>query len=288
MEVVLAEGVPPLTVVNVVATYSIGVKTINLIKTALYRRDIPGKFDVKSFAAITFNIEPPGSYKTVVLIFPSGNVVHTGAKTRGDAISHAWSLIVWLNKFLGIPCTMCNFNIRNMVYDSKFGFQVNLYKIKDYFGSSRCKFEDPLFPAARVHNLDNSKEVVLIYVSGNLVFTGIKDTDKLIETAIEMYEVCMMHRITSNHVTNNGKRQYYQMNSAEKDEQRLLKLSKELQNLSETKRFKAADKVFKISDILGEKKEPNPTSDNIRYTTIPLADVYRAPALTFNTCINFE
>ena len=102
MEVVQNEDLPSLTVVNVVITYSIGMSSVDLLKLSLYNRHGPGKYDMKSFAAITFNLEAPGSYKTVALMFPSGNIVHTGSRTTDDAIYHAWGFIAWLNQYYSL------------------------------------------------------------------------------------------------------------------------------------------------------------------------------------------
>jgi transcription initiation factor TFIID TATA-box-binding protein len=138
MNIIHEENLPDAHVVNVVATYHIGCR-LNLRKIAYMRRDIPVKFNPTRFAAMTLNVEAYGLDPTTALIFASGNVVHTGAKTEDHSRNAAHYLIGMLNSAFGIPAWLNNFTITNMVCDMKVGFEVNLETLKKELGS-RAKY----------------------------------------------------------------------------------------------------------------------------------------------------
>ena len=191
MNVIHSDGIPDCFIVNVVATYDLGVR-LNLKKLAYYRRDIPVKFNPTRFAAMTINVEADGLDQTTALIFGSGNVVHTGSKTEEHARLSAHYLVRFLNDTYGIPARLENFTITNIVCKMKTGFEVDLRKLKKTLGS-RAKFNPIKFPACRIRSLDDTNIVVLVYLSGGMVLTGFKDRSEIQKMHKKMYQMCLDH-----------------------------------------------------------------------------------------------
>lgn len=193
MNLVYTPGVPNhATIVNVVSTYNLGKITLNLRKLAICRRDVPVKFNPMRFAAATINLTNEDD-KTTALIFGSGNMVHTGAKTEEEARLHAHTLVRFLNLFLGIPARVTDFKITNIVCDFKLGFEVDLSSIKRELGT-RAKYNPIKFPACRVLSIDDPKEVGLVYFSGGTVLTGLKNRGGVNKLHKSIYDICNKHR----------------------------------------------------------------------------------------------
>lgn len=197
MNVVETEGVPnPALIVNVVSTYNLGDIKLNLRKLAIYRRDVPVKFNPMRFAAATINLVNDDGEKTTALMFGSGNMVHTGAKTEEDARLHAHTLVRFLNIYLGIPARVTDFTITNMVCDFKLGFEVDLSAIRSEIGP-RAKYNPIKFPACRILSLHDPKKVALMYHSGGSVLTGLKERREISVLHKSTYEIGNRHRFVS-------------------------------------------------------------------------------------------
>lgn len=197
MNIVYTDGVPnPATIVNVVSTYNLGGLTLNLRKIAIYERDkIPVKFNPMRFAAATVNLTNEDD-KTTALMFGSGNMVHTGAKTEEEARLHAHTLVRFLNTFLDIPARVTDFTITNIVCDFKLGFEVDLSAIKKELGT-RAKYNPIKFPACRILSIDDPKEVGLVYTSGGTVLTGLKNRQRTNKLHKSIYDICCRHRFVA-------------------------------------------------------------------------------------------
>jgi transcription initiation factor TFIID TATA-box-binding protein len=192
MNIVESPGIPNCTIVNVVATYNIGVR-LNLKKLALCKRTSPVKFNPARFAAMTINVEAPGLEKTTALCFASGNFVHTGATTEEHSRLAAHTLIRYFNEELDIPASLNNFTITNIVCDFKTGFEVNLYELARDRGA-RAKYEPENFPACRIVSQEDENQVALVYLSGGCVLTGLKNRAQIRRIHRETFNVCSRHK----------------------------------------------------------------------------------------------
>ena len=114
MELVYTKGLAPCKIVNVVSKYELGC-TLNLTKILLEKRGTPAKYNPTCFAAFIMNPSSKTTGTTTALLFDTGNVVHTGSKTEDHAREAAHEEVCFLNKHLGTPASVNNFQITNMV-----------------------------------------------------------------------------------------------------------------------------------------------------------------------------
>jgi TATA-box binding protein (TBP) (component of TFIID and TFIIIB) len=184
------EGMPRCRIANVVCTYKIGVK-LNLNKTALLFRDtLPAKYNPKKFAAMIVTGRVSNKLPmTTILIFSTSNVVHTGAKTEFEARLSAWYLVNYLNLFLGVPATISEFEIRNIVSYFRLGHKVNLNQLWEAIGG-RAAFQPQLIHSCRIRHKINPEQVLLVFVTGNIVITGPKDRQAVIDNYRNALKLC--------------------------------------------------------------------------------------------------
>lgn len=231
MNVIRQEGIPDCHIVNVVATYYLGLR-LNLAKIAYCRRDVPVTYNPRRFAAMTINVEAPGIDPTTALVFASGNVVHTGAKTEDHSRLSAHYLATFFNTVLKIPVRVENFKITNMVSDMKTGFEVDLYSLKNALGS-RATYKPERFPACRIRCETDMKQVSLIYWSGGVVLTGCKNRDNIRNMHKTTFKLCKKHRHIVRGSVSKGEYRMIQRKAATKRD-KIKKINKKIKNLDQS------------------------------------------------------
>lgn len=150
---------------NIVSTVNLKCP-LRLRNIALHARN--AEYNPRRFAAVVMRLREP---KTTALIFASGKMVCTGAKTEEDSktASRKYARIV---QKLGFQVTFSNFTIQNIVGSSDVGFPIDLEYISNNH-SAYCSYEPEVFPGL-VYRMLDPKIVLLIFVSGKLVLTGAK------------------------------------------------------------------------------------------------------------------
>jgi TATA-box binding protein (TBP) (component of TFIID and TFIIIB) len=187
--VIRCPGLPDCTLANVVSTYNLGV-LFNLRKMAYFLKPtLQCQFNPLNFAAMSLTIRTKWLPPTTVLIFSSSNTVHTGSRSEDHARQSAWALVYYLNKHLGIPATLHDFQIRNLVSNFRAGFKVDLAKLAADLGS-RATFTPNKIHSCRIRCIRNPKRVCLMYPSGSGVLTGTKTRDEIIEWYKESWKNC--------------------------------------------------------------------------------------------------
>lgn len=139
---------------------------LELKKIALYARN--AEYNPKRFAAVIMRIRSP---RTTALIFSSGKMVCTGAKSEEDSRLAARKYARIIQK-LGFPAKFMDFKIQNIVGSIDVGFCLRL----ECFHTCHSQFssyEPELFPGL-IYRLHEPKVVLLIFVSGKVVITGEK------------------------------------------------------------------------------------------------------------------
>ena len=199
-------GVPDARTINVVATYSLTKMDserrpcrvrINLARLAKVTRNVPVKYSPSNFAAVILYIEskPHNLKKTTVLMFSTGNIVHTGATTEQHARLSAHYFIHFLNKSLEIPAILSDFVVVNIVATiENMGFKVDVEELGKSLGS-RATY-DPRgkngFPACRIRSaVDRRKQVSLVCFSGSVVITGCRTREDIRTNQKNIYEECV-------------------------------------------------------------------------------------------------
>lgn len=160
---------------NLVATVNMDCK-LDLHKIALTARN--AEYNPKRFSAVILRIHEP---KTTALIFHSGKMVVTGAKSEADARTSAKKYARIVQK-LGFKVNFKDFKIQNIVGSCDVKFPIRLEGIS-LSHSHFSNYEPELFPGL-IYRMRSPKIVLLIFVSGKVVLTGAKSR-KEIYTAFE-------------------------------------------------------------------------------------------------------
>ncbi|MHA1208952.1 MAG: TATA-box-binding protein [Candidatus Freyarchaeota archaeon] len=161
---------------NVVASVTIDQK-IDLEKIA--RSILNVEYDPEQFPGLVYRLEKP---KTATLIFNSGKMVCTGAKSEKE-VHKAVNRIVKELREAGIIDTTSEpvIQIQNIVASASLGTDLNLelaaYTLPDVM------YEPEQFPGL-IYRMKNPKVVILLFTTGKLVCTGAKREEE-IYTAVE-------------------------------------------------------------------------------------------------------
>ncbi len=160
---------------NVVASGTLGhrIDLISILKT------FPGvKYNPKKFPGLIFKLKRP---KTTILIFSTGKMICTGAKSEKQAQS-AIRLTVRLLKEKGIVIlSRPQIEILNVVATTDMGDRVDIEMAE--FSLSDVMYEPEQFPGL-IYRMQEPKVVFLIFASGKLVCVGGKSED-LVHEAFE-------------------------------------------------------------------------------------------------------
>lgn len=156
---------------NVVASTSIGEELdLNAISAAFENAE----YEPEQFPGLVFRVTKP---KTAALIFRSGKVVCTGAKSI-DAVGEAVGIVINALQAKGIQGVTGNpqITIQNIVATADLKSELNLNAIAVGLGLENVEYEPEQFPGL-VYRLKDPKVVVLIFGSGKLVCTGAKRSE---------------------------------------------------------------------------------------------------------------
>jgi len=170
---------------NVVSTVNLGCK-LDLKEIALHARN--AEYNPKRFAAVIMRIREP---KTTALIFASGKMVCTGAKSEEDARTAARKYAKIVQK-LGFPATFKEFKVQNIVGSCDVKFPIRLEGLA--FGHQLfSNYEPELFPGL-IYRMQLPKVVLLIFVSGKVVLTGAKFRDDIYTAFENIYPILQSFR----------------------------------------------------------------------------------------------
>jgi transcription initiation factor TFIID TATA-box-binding protein len=143
----------------------------------------------KRFAAVIMRIRDP---KTTALIFASGKMVVTGAKSEDDSklASRKYARII---QKLGFNAQFTDFKIQNIVgsCDVKFPIRLEGLASKHHNFSS---YEPELFPGL-IYRMMKPKIVLLIFVSGKIVLTGAKVREEIYQAFVSFSSTHYPHHI---------------------------------------------------------------------------------------------
>ena len=171
--------IPPFELQNVVSTFSLGIKGLNLKRIAMKHAFL--EFNPQTFAAAILRIRYP---RTTALAFQSGNMVCTGAKdlylSRLDARKYCR-----IFQAIGIPVSFNKFKIQNIVASADVAFTIKLQELSDAYGPY-VQYEPDLFPGLILRSI-NPKLVFLIFRSGKINITGGKRVEDIKSTYYSLY-----------------------------------------------------------------------------------------------------
>ncbi|KAI0806903.1 hypothetical protein C8Q74DRAFT_1224965 [Fomes fomentarius] len=178
------EGIVP-TLQNIVATVNLDCR-LDLKTIALHARN--AEYNPKRFAAVIMRIRDP---KTTALIFASGKMVVTGAKSEDDSrlASRKYARIV---QKLGFDAKFSEFKIQNIVGSCDVKFPIRLEGLA-YSHGQFSSYEPELFPGL-IYRMIKPKVVLLIFVSGKIVLTGAKVREEIYTAFNTIYTVLVEFR----------------------------------------------------------------------------------------------
>ncbi|XP_039722468.1 TATA box-binding protein-like 2 isoform X1 [Pteropus medius] len=165
---------------NIVSTANLACK-LDLKKIALHAKN--AEYNPKRFAAVIMRIREP---RTTALIFSSGKMVCTGAKSEEQSRLAARKYARVVQK-LGFPARFLDFKIQNMVGSCDVRFSIRLEGLvltHQQFSS----YEPELFPGL-IYRMVKPRIVLLIFVSGKVVLTGAKERSEIYEAFENIYPI---------------------------------------------------------------------------------------------------
>ena len=141
------------------------------------------EYEPEQFPGVIYRLKEP---KVAILIFRSGKVVCTGAKSP-DLARFAFELLTQRLEDAGISVIKNpEIIVQNMVATWDTGHTLDLTAITLSFGLERIEYEPEQFPGV-VFRLEDPKIVMLFFGSGKVVCTGAKSVKEL-ERAVDIVE----------------------------------------------------------------------------------------------------
>ncbi len=114
-----------------------------------------------------------------LLIFSSGNIVITGAKSK-EELDRVAEILVDLLRKAGIEIERTpEIQLQNIVASADLGKPINL-ELVAMLGRENVSYEPEIFPGA-VYKLQKPKVVMLLFRSGRIVCTGAKSEEMVLE-----------------------------------------------------------------------------------------------------------
>src|ERR1700730_15767998 len=154
-----------ISIENVVASASIN-QTVDLNQITRSFSDV--EYHPDQFPGLVFRLKIP---KTATLIFSSGKMVCTGAKSEEQAIKAVKIVVQKLRKGSIDIRNEPVIDIQNIVASASLGGKVHLEGAARQLPKSM--YEPEQFPGL-IHRMADPKTVILLFASGKLVCTGAK------------------------------------------------------------------------------------------------------------------
>jgi transcription initiation factor TFIID TATA-box-binding protein len=150
---------------NIVATATLN-QRVDLNAVA---KSYPGvEYRPELFPGLVFRLKRP---KTATLIFSTGKMVCTGAKSEKESRRTIMKVVKELKKDGIIIISKPDLKVVNIVASAILGGKVDLEKAVTTL--RKAMYEPEQFPGL-IYRMDEPKVVILIFASGNLVVTGAK------------------------------------------------------------------------------------------------------------------
>ena len=159
----------------------------NVVATANLKQQIDLNFILRVFPGVEYRPELfPGLVyrlkkpKTAILIFSSGKMVCTGAKSKRQAKKAVMKVVDDLRKNGIVIVGKPDIQIQNIVASAGLGGTIDLEKAT--YSLKRTMYEPEQFPGL-IYRMEEPKVVILIFRSGKLVITGAKKEEEIYRAA---------------------------------------------------------------------------------------------------------
>jgi transcription initiation factor TFIID TATA-box-binding protein len=171
---------------NVVAVATLDLK-LDLLAIMKAFRNV--KYDPKRFPGLLFRLNRP---KTSTLIFTTGKMVCTGAKSEKEAFNAVRRVVRELREEGFIISRSPKIDVVNIVGTSDFDGEVDLESMADILDD--VLYEPEQFPGA-IYRMNEPKVVLLVFASGKLVITGAKREEQVHEAADKIRAILIDHEL---------------------------------------------------------------------------------------------
>jgi transcription initiation factor TFIID TATA-box-binding protein len=169
---------PLISIENVVASAGVN-QPIDLSEINRLFPDV--EYNPKVFPGLVFRLKAP---KTTTLIFRTGKMVCTGAKSEEQSFKAVQTVVQKLRKS-GIKIqNEPEVKIQNIVASVSLGGRVKLQEAA--LKLPRSLYEPEQFPGL-VHRMLEPKTVILVFASGKLVCTGAKKEEEVYEAVSNLH-----------------------------------------------------------------------------------------------------
>ena len=167
-----------ISIENVVASATLNQKVdLNAVV-----KGYPGvEYRPEQFPGLVFRLKRP---KTATLIFNSGKMVCTGAKSEKEARRAVMKVIKELKKGGIIIISKPELKIQNIVASASLGGMIDLEKAA--FKLEKTMYEPEQFPGL-IYRMAEPKVVILLFASGKLVCTGAKKEQNVYDAVEKLH-----------------------------------------------------------------------------------------------------
>ncbi len=143
----------------------------------------PGvEYNPKRFPGLVFRLKKP---KTAILIFTTGKMVCTGAKSENESKKAVLKVVRELKKSGIIITGKPEIKVVNMVASADLSGRIELEDCAYSLG--KTMYEPEQFPGL-IYRLDEPKVVILIFASGKLVCTGATKEEDVYKAVAKLHE----------------------------------------------------------------------------------------------------
>ncbi|HDS58680.1 MAG TPA: TATA-box-binding protein [Thermoplasmatales archaeon] len=143
-----------------------------------------GEYEPEQFPGLVLRLDEP---KTAALLFRSGKVVCTGAKTIDDVKKAISKVCKKVEKAGAKVYDSPDITVQNIVASANLHAQLNLNAIALAIGLEKVEYEPEQFPGL-VYRLEDPHVVVLLFGSGKLVCTGARKAEQVSEAIDKIYQ----------------------------------------------------------------------------------------------------
>jgi transcription initiation factor TFIID TATA-box-binding protein len=165
------------------------ITVVNIVVSSSLEHDIPlekmaatlpnTEYNPEQFPGLVIRIKEP---KTSALIFSSGNIVCTGAKSL-DKVEESIKKIIESLEKIGIKIKIKpKISVQNIVASGSIGMDLNLNTLAMKLDNT--EYEPEQFPGL-VYKLMEAKATFLLFSNGKIVCTGTK-SEEMVHKAIDM------------------------------------------------------------------------------------------------------
>jgi len=175
----IPETVASIRIENVVTSASINQRLdLNAIV-----KGYPGvEYRPEQFPGLVFRLKRP---KTATLIFNSGKMVCTGAKSEKESKRAVIKVVRELKKSGIIIVGKPEMKVQNIVASANLAGLIDLER--SAYSLGKTMYEPEQFPGL-IYRMDTPKVVILLFASGKLVCTGAKKEENVYEAVTKLHE----------------------------------------------------------------------------------------------------